>query len=75
MQAYNDITPRVGVAYDVFGNGKTAIKLNWGRYLAYAANDSPYTSTQPRRPRSSQSVAELVAGPTATATRSSTAIC
>ena len=47
VQAYNDITPRIGVAYDVFGNGKTALKLNWGRYLAYAANDSPYTSTNP----------------------------
>ena len=47
MDAYNDITPRVGVAYDVFGNGKTALKFNWGRYLAYAANDSPYTSTNP----------------------------
>jgi len=47
VDSYNDITPRVGVAYDVFGNGKTAIKFNWGRYLAYAANDSPYTSTNP----------------------------
>ena len=33
--------------YDVFGNGKTALKFNWGKYLAYAANDSPYTSTNP----------------------------
>ena len=47
VDAYNDLTPRVGVAYDVFGTGKTAIKLNWGKYLAYAANDSPYTSTNP----------------------------
>ena len=47
VDAYNDITPRVGVAYDVFGNGKTAVKLNWGKYLAYAANDAPYTSTNP----------------------------
>ena len=47
VDAYNDITPRVGVAYDVFGTGKTAVKFNWGRYLAYAANDSPYTSTNP----------------------------
>jgi hypothetical protein len=47
VDAYHDITPRVGVAYDVFGTGKTALKFNWGRYLAYAANDSPYTSTNP----------------------------
>ncbi|HXD75485.1 MAG TPA: TonB-dependent receptor, partial [Vicinamibacterales bacterium] len=47
VQAYNDITPRIGVAYDVRGNGRTALKLNWGKYLAYAANDSPYTSTNP----------------------------
>ena len=47
VNAYNDITPRVGVAYDVFGNGRTAVKFNWGRYLAYAANDPPYTSTNP----------------------------
>lgn len=31
---YHDITPRIGVAYDIFGNGKTAVKANWGRYLA-----------------------------------------
>ena len=47
VDAYHDITPRVGVAYDVFGTGKTALKFNWGRYLAYAANDSPYTATNP----------------------------
>ncbi|HTM04315.1 MAG TPA: TonB-dependent receptor [Vicinamibacterales bacterium] len=47
VDAYNDITPRVGVALDVFGNGKTALKFNYGRYLSYAANDSPYTSTNP----------------------------
>ncbi|HKB11876.1 MAG TPA: TonB-dependent receptor [Vicinamibacterales bacterium] len=47
VDAYNDITPRVAVAYDLFGDGKTALKFNWGRYLAYAANDPPYTSTNP----------------------------
>jgi hypothetical protein len=35
---YNDLTPRVGGAYDVFGNGKTAIKFNMGRYLEAAVN-------------------------------------
>jgi hypothetical protein len=47
VDAYNDLTPRIGVAYDVLGNGRTALKFNWGRYLAYAANDQPYTSTNP----------------------------
>ncbi|PYR43372.1 MAG: hypothetical protein DMF93_03345 [Acidobacteria bacterium] len=47
IDAYNDLTPRVAVAYDLFGDGKSAVKFNWGRYLAYAANDPPYTSTNP----------------------------
>ena len=33
---YNDIDPRFGVAYDLFGNGKTALKFNLGRYLEAA---------------------------------------
>src|SRR4029079_11851467 len=43
--AYNDISPRIGVGYDVFGNGKTALKLRWGKYLGFASNDPPFTST------------------------------
>jgi len=27
------LTPRVGAAYDVFGNGKTAVKFNLGKYM------------------------------------------
>jgi len=28
-----DLTPRVGIAYDLFGNGKTALKAHWGKYV------------------------------------------
>jgi hypothetical protein len=47
VSAYNDITPRFGAAYDVFGNGKTAVKFNFGHYLAPATNDSRYTLNNP----------------------------
>jgi hypothetical protein len=47
VNAYNDLTPRVGAAYDVFGNGKTAVKFNFGHYLAPATNDSRYTLNNP----------------------------
>ena len=50
VDAYNDITPRVGVAYDVFGNGKTAVKFNLGHYLAPATNDSRVHAEQSGRP-------------------------
>ena len=32
---WSDFTPRMGVAYDVAGNGKTAVKASLGRYVAY----------------------------------------
>src|SRR5215471_7179840 len=47
VNSYNDLTPRVGVAYDVFGNGHTAVKFNFGHYLAPATNDSRYTLNNP----------------------------
>jgi carboxypeptidase family protein len=47
VSAYNDLTARVGAAYDVFGNGKTAVKFNFGHYLAPATNDSRYTLNNP----------------------------
>jgi hypothetical protein len=45
--AYKDISPRVGMALDVFGTGKTALKFNFGRYLAPATNDTGYTVNNP----------------------------
>lgn len=29
---FTSISPRIGVSYDLFGNGKTALKIAWGRY-------------------------------------------
>jgi hypothetical protein len=38
---WKDLTPRVGAAYDLFGNGKTAVKFNIGKYLtALTASNS-----------------------------------
>ena len=37
---WNDVTPRIGVAYDLFGNGKTALKLNLGKYMEAFAGTS-----------------------------------
>jgi hypothetical protein len=34
VQNWKDISPRVGVAIDVFGNGRTAIKASYARYVA-----------------------------------------
>ena len=47
VTGYNDIAPRMGLAYDVFGNGKTAIKANLSKYWQYAANDGVYIGTNP----------------------------
>ena len=33
VDSYKDITPRMGVAYDLFGNGRTALKMSLGKYL------------------------------------------
>jgi hypothetical protein len=48
VKGYNDITPRLGLAHDVFGNGKTSVKLNFGKYLDAASNNNGnYTITNP----------------------------
>jgi hypothetical protein len=35
---YKDISPRGGAAFDMFGNGKTAVKINVGKYMDPASN-------------------------------------
>ena len=47
VDAFNDITPRFGVAYDVFGSGKTALKFSAGNYLGAATNGLAYTRNNP----------------------------
>jgi hypothetical protein len=38
---WKDLTPRIGVAYDLFGDGKTAVKFNLGKYMqALTASNS-----------------------------------
>ena len=45
---YHDIDPRMGVAYDVFGNGRTAVKVHAGRYLEAAVNgNGNYSELRP----------------------------
>jgi hypothetical protein len=47
VSGYNDLSPRVGAAYDLFGNGRTALKFNAGRYLAAAVASGVYSSASP----------------------------
>jgi len=47
VDSYKDVTPRVGAVYDVFGNGKTAIKLNLGKYLEGVGTTGIYANTNP----------------------------
>ena len=47
MTGYNDLSPRGGLAYDLFGNGKTAVKVNFGKYLEPTSNNNNYILSNP----------------------------
>jgi hypothetical protein len=47
VSGYHDISPRIGMAYDVFGTGKTALKVNVGHYLTSANNEGNFTINNP----------------------------
>ena len=46
VKGYRDLSPRVGAAYDLFGNGRTAMKMNFGRYVQAAYQGEAYTHQQ-----------------------------
>jgi hypothetical protein len=47
VTGFHDITPRMGAAYDLFGNGKTSVKVNISKYLETAQNGGLYTQNNP----------------------------
>ena len=47
VEGYSDFWPRAGVAYDVFGTGKTSLKVNFGRYLEAAQNGGLFIASNP----------------------------
>ncbi len=47
VAGYNDISPRAGAALDVFGTGKTSVRVNVGRYVEAAQSGGRYTASNP----------------------------
>ena len=47
VTGYMDLSPRGGVAYDLFGNGKTSVKVNFGKYLEPTSNNNNYILSNP----------------------------
>ena len=76
VDAYNDISPRIGVAYDVFGTGKTALKFNMGQVPRLRGERSAVYLDEPGlhgHSRSAEPRLERPVGLAATATSSSIA--
>ena len=71
VEGYKDISPRGGVAYDLFGNGKTAVKVNFGESSSRRATT---TTTSCRTPSRASPPRPRARGPT-TATTSPNATC
>ncbi len=47
VTGYKDITPRFGLAYDLFGSGKTAVKFNVGKYLEGMGISNNWANSNP----------------------------
>jgi hypothetical protein len=47
VAGYNDISPRMGAAFDVFGTGRTSVRVNFGRYVEAPQSGGRYTAANP----------------------------
>jgi len=47
VTGFKDFTPRMSAAFDLFGDGKTALKFTLGRYLEAATNGARYVAQHP----------------------------
>ena len=47
VDSYKDVTPRAGLVFDVFGTGKTALKMTLGKYLEGVGVSGNYANTNP----------------------------
>ena len=47
VDSYKDLQPRMAATYDLFGNGKTALKANVGKYLEATITASNYGIANP----------------------------
>ena len=56
IASFNDITPKLGVAYDLFGNGRTALKGSLAKYVEQLTYTGTYGDTANPANRTVQSV-------------------
>ena len=47
VDSYKDVSPRFGMAYDLFRNGRTALKVQVGKYLEGAGTTGNYSNSNP----------------------------
>jgi hypothetical protein len=47
VDSYRDVSPRFGIAYDLTGTGRTALKMSVGKYLEGVGASGIYANTNP----------------------------